>query len=151
MTFKRSTPIFVDVDNLYIINNKVNVNILKERVKMIKNMNGRKFWYGNTFTGDIVRNNKIDIDMVNSKIETNSADHNIIHTITTMKDKHIYLISKDMTLCRLAKFLNQDKNIKFIKITSRNVEEFQVDFNFKKPQSLDKFLESLALYKQRFS
>ena len=150
IVLKRSTPIFVDVDNLYIINNKVNVNVLKERIKLLKGTPGKKLWFGNTFTANLVRSSMIDIDIIDSKIETNSADHNIINKITTMQDKQIYLVSRDITLCRLAKFLNEDKHIKFMKISGKNLQQFDVDFNFKKKENLVKFLESLALYHHRF-
>lgn len=142
--------VFVDVDNLYIINNHVNVPVLKARVNAVKALNARTHWFGNTFTNGVVKKHKIDIDMIESAIESNSADHNLINYITKTKNKNILVVTGDSTLQRLAAFMNPNKNIRFAKFERNELISTDVDYNFKDRERLLRFLESLALYMRRY-
>ena len=142
--------VFVDVDNLYIINNHVNAPVLKARVNAVKALSARTHWFGNTFTEGIVKKYKIDIDMIESAIEANSADHNIINQITKTKNKNILVITGDSTLQRLAAFLNPDKNIRFSKFEKNELTPVTVDYNFKDRERLLRFMQSLSLYMKRY-
>lgn len=142
--------VFVDVDNLYIINNHVNVKVLKARVERIKQLNCRTYWFGNDYTDKIVRKYKVDIDMINSKIETNSADHNLINYMLKTKNPNALVITGDNTLCKLAAFINEDKKVRFAKFVSNDLVPVDVDYNFKTREHLLKFVQSLALYLNRF-
>lgn len=142
--------IYVDVDNLYIVNNKIDIEILRQRITSIKSLNMKTHWYGNTFTQKILSKYDIDIDLIDSNVEVNSADHNIIHDITRVKYKNITVITGDITLCRIALYLNPQKNIAFHKFYQNSLQRFFVDFSFKTREHLDKFLRSLILYMKRF-
>lgn len=142
--------VFVDVDNLYIINNRVNVPILKSRINEIKAMQARTYWFGNTFTEGVVKKNNIDINMITSEIESNSADHNLIKYITRTKNKNILVITSDSTLQKLAIFLNPEKNIRVGKFVKNELTYVTVDYNFKNRERLLRFMQSLALYIKRY-
>lgn len=142
--------VFVDVDNLYIINNRVNVPILKRRIDEIKKFKSRIYWFGNTFTSNIIHKYDIKIDIIDTAIEVNSADHRLINQILRTKNKKITIISGDMTLARVALYLNPDKDISFKKFTQNTLEEFDVDYKFNNRDQVTKFMQSLALYIERF-
>lgn len=142
--------VFVDLDNLYIINNRVNVPILKSRIEEIKKMKSKIYWFGNTFTSNIVQKNDIKINVIDTAIEVNSSDHKLINNIQRSQAKKIMLISSDMTLARIALYLNPDKTISFQRFTNNRLEEFHVDYKFENRKHLTKFMESLALYIKRF-
>lgn len=142
--------VFVDTDNLYIINNKVNVPILKKRISEIKGMNYRTYWFGNKFTEGVIKKNNIDINMITSEIESNSADHNLIKYITRTKNTNILVITSDSTLQKLAIFLNPNKIVRVAKFEKNELIPVAVDYNFKNRERLLVFLQSLALYMKRY-
>lgn len=146
--------IYVDLDNLYIINNKVSPTTLLLRVKaLLKLFGARVHFYGNSFTQGLLQKRGV-YDTLNfhvSDIETNSADHNLIHMITRSKSKRIVVVSSDMTLCRLAKYLHPLKSFMFLKFTDDNMlVKMTVDFQFQHKHQLDKFMTSLDLYHTRY-
>lgn len=155
-TNKRRPPMYVDVDNLYIINNKVNQHTLIHRVNTIlTRFSGSHdiYFFGNSFTQNVL--SKYGILMNNfyvSDIEANSADHNMIHSILKTKHKNITIITGDMTLCRTALYIHRSKNISFLKFDeTHDLHNLEVDFKFARIEQLDKFVKSLALYSVRYT
>jgi len=142
--------IYVDLDNLYIVNNKIDVDVMRQRINNIKSLNMKTHWYGNMYTQKIVNKYDIDIDLISSNVAVNSADHNIINDMTRAKNKNVSIITSDLTLCRIALYLNPDKNIAFYRFYQNSLQRFFVDFSFKTREHLDKFLKSLILYMKRF-
>lgn len=155
-TNKRRTPMYVDVDNLYIINNKVNQHTLMHRVNhILTTFSGSHdiYFFGNSFTQNVL--SKYGILMNNfyvSDIEANSADHNMIDSIFKTKDKNVTIITGDMTLCRIALYIHRSKNISFLKFDeSHDLHSLEVDFKFARREQLDKFIKSFALYSVRYT
>ncbi len=146
----KKTIVLVDLDNLYIINNHVNVKVLKARVDKIKQINSKTYWFGNEYTHNIVQKYKVDVDLIHSKIETNSADHNLINYMEKSNNPNALIITGDSTLCKLAAFINSKKKLTFAKFSSDELIPVDVDYNFKTREHLLKFVQSLALYANRF-
>ena len=142
--------VFVDLDNLYIINNHVNVKVLKARVERIKQLKCRTYWFGNDYTRKIIQKYKVDIDMIDSKIETNSADHNLINHMMRNKNPNSLVITGDTTLSKLAAFINEDKKVSVAKFVRNDLVPVDIDYNFKTREHLMKFIQSLALYLNRY-
>jgi hypothetical protein len=150
--------VYVDLDNLYIINNKVSPKTLIARVKAILTI-FRQYkcvisFYGNSFTKGLLDKYELS-DQVNfyaSDIETNSADHNLINALGNYKVKRNIIISGDMTLCRIARYIHgENKQLAFVRFDAANkLETFPVDFKFVRKEHLDKFIKSLALYNTRY-
>lgn len=149
--------VYVDVDNIYIIRNKVNPKILLKRVQHIVHRYGHKsnscMFFGNSFTHNILKEYGIieatGINFFSSDIEANSADHNLIHRI---RGKQATIITGDMTLCRIAKFVHPKKDIKCMTFLDDNkLHPLEVDFAFKRREHLDKFVKSLEMYSVRYA
>lgn len=150
--------IFIDLDNLYIINNKVSPKTLITRVKTLISVFGKHkcdvSFFGNSFTEGLLNKYKLlhHVKFYASDIETNSADHNLIHSIGKVKDKKIIVVSSDLTLCRIARYMYGERlALAFVRFNAENVlEAFVVDFKFNRKEHLDKFMKSLALYNTRY-
>lgn len=148
--------VLVDLDNLYIINNKVNVVKLKTRLNSIVNMKLPTKYFGNKFTKHILTHNKIPLKMHTTEIQKDSADHAMIHSLKQLQTKYdvVHIVSNDMVLAKLAYFLSEhpDKLI-FHNILKSNdrVSTFNIEnYCFKHKLELQKFLDSYNLYKARF-
>jgi hypothetical protein len=144
--------IFVDVDNLYIVDDKIDIPLLRKRVKAIKKLKKTTYWFGNTFTAKVVSQNNIDIDILDIEIETNSSDHNLINYMIKTKGKNLMVISADNILCKLAMFLNPMKTVGFARFQKYTNEmyEVQVGYDFKSREQLMNFMKSLSLYMKRY-
>lgn len=142
----------IDLDNLYIINNKVNIKALRRRIAYLKSVTKKIYWFGNAFTADLVQKYNIEIDVISTKVEVNSADHTLINFIGKLQARKVQIVSGDTTLQRIAKFLYPDRNLTFARFTDHHIlETVTVDFKFKTKKQLEKFVISLRLYAQRFS
>ena len=148
--------VVVDLDNLYIINNKVSPKTLISRVKILINMfsNFTISFFGNSYTQGLLDKFNLSehVKFYSSDIETNSADHNLINYIGKMRDKKIIVVSSDVTLCRIARYIHEgSKQIAFIKFdAANNLGTFPIDFKFNRKEHLEKFITSLALYNTRY-
>lgn len=153
-------PVYVDLDNLYIINNKVSPKTLLERVSYIMKTYGntghKLMFFGNSFTQGILHKYGLlqgsRMKFFVSEIEANSADHNLIFHISRSKSRRVIIITGDMTLCRIAKYVYTKKDVTCMKFSDDHMlHPFEVDFRFARREQLDKFLNSLALYSVRYA
>jgi hypothetical protein len=126
-----ATILYVDVDNLYIQNNKISIPLLKKRVAAIngfakknKIMASNVHWFGNAFTADIITSNGVRIPpehFITTNIDKDTADHMIIHSIATHKTPahkpqaaqvaaqvkaqvvpQVYIVSNDISIANIA-------------------------------------------------
>jgi hypothetical protein len=152
--------VLVDLDNLYIVNNRVNVDILKTRLDHIKTFatkapRAKILYYGNTATLSVITKLNLGIDLRSSTIEKNSADHNIINDLKMFFGvQKLTIITHDKTLARLAKFMaHSSQKIHFMGFdkTTQELAPFDiVSTCFAKRIDLIKFIESYNLYKRRY-
>lgn len=149
--------VFVDLDNLYIIDDKVRPKVLSKRLGILKKMMGGStmVFFGNQFTQSLLEQYDLlhGIKFLVTDIEANSADHNLINTITKNKSlKKVIVVSGDKTLCRLALFLNPRKHILFLNFNEHDkVVKSTIDFCFHKRIALEKFMKSASLYSTRYN
>lgn len=144
------TRVYVDLDNLYIINNRVDVHMLRKRVAAIQALGLKTVWFGNTFTSGVVRKNKIGIDVVESPVEANSSDHSLVRMLCRSGSKNALVVSADVTLCRVATYLCPGQRLAFARFRQYDLEAFDVDFCFKGRDDLAKFIGSLVMYANRY-
>ena len=147
--------ILVDLDNLYIINNKVNIPILLKRKEMIEKIENIKvIWFCNKKTAKLMKDeNIIFTNLKISNIINDSADHNLINYINKYKKNNKFtIITNDKTLMRVLYFIKKDKNIEFLSFVGKKIEKItnKINLCFKNKIDLDKFLTSYNLYKSRY-
>ena len=146
----------VDLDNIYIINNKVNVPKLKRRIQVVKDsLNMPIVYFGNEFTKRILLENEIKVKMTTTPVLKDSADHSLISKINSLVKKHkeAHIITADVSLGNLAYFIaEKPDNLIFHRfLKSDKLEEYDVmKYCFKNKRTLQKFLDSYNLYKSRF-
>lgn len=149
----QKTTLYVDLDNIYIVNKKPNITLLKKRVMKIKTLNIPVKYFGNTYTWNIVKQNKIRLNMTISDIAKNSADHSMLNSILRDNTNNVFILTYDVTLGRLASYLVKNKNVKLAQFDDADDEIYvhDIDFQFKRRKDLSKFLDSLELYKLRYN
>lgn len=147
--------VLVDLDNLYIINNKVSVTKLKNRLSAIAHLRLPTKYFGNRFTKHLLMHNKIPLRMYTTEVQKDSADHALIHFLKGFEDKYdvLHIVSNDMVLAKLAYFLSDHPDkLRFHKVSSNDlVSAYNIhNYCFKHKLELQKFLDSYNLYKARF-
>lgn len=150
MSKKKKAALYVDVDNIYIINKKINSKLLRRRIKVIEGLDVHVKYFGNSYTANILKRHNINIDMSVSDVAKNSADHSLLHAIYMSDYKKIYILSSDMTLVRLAYFMFPNKIVQQAQFENDGavyLDTIDLNFNHK---DLHKFIESLELYKSRY-
>jgi rRNA-processing protein FCF1 len=150
-----SNVILVDLDNLYIINDKINIPILLKRKEMIENVSHSKIiWFCNKVTSKLMKDEKIIFKNLKiSNVKNDSADHNLMNYLEKHKNtKKFTVVTNDKTLMRVLYFIHKSKNIEFLSFKGKKIEKItnKINICFEKQIDLEKFLTSYNLYKSRY-
>lgn len=148
----------VDVDNLYIVGNKVNIPLLTKRIAHISDKHKNVRWFGNAFTAKVLgKYDSPKIRMIISNIDKDTADHAILEYLRR-REKYIqeaYIISNDKSLSRLA--WSMFPSIKIHPVTYATMTSTEpiigpavTKLIFSSRADVDKFIQSYTLFVQRY-
>lgn len=151
----------VDLDNIYFIDSKPRLDVLKTRIHKIKSSLKDPTFFGNTWTENFMKEHEIDLksSFKSSKIGKDTADHDLIHFIAKLPKKtKIAIVTNDKTLQRFIYFKFSDKyDLTFYHFSpddnadGKLKKNKSVGLSFDSPRDLKKFLDSYILYQKRFS
>ena len=80
--------LLIDLDNIYIINNKPDLNILNKRLKRLQKLDTDIKYFGNQYTFDYIKSHKIPIKVKVSKYTGKDAsDHELVNYGLKHKNK----------------------------------------------------------------
>jgi hypothetical protein len=145
--------LLVDVDNLYIMKNKPNIELFKSRMELIKKVSKKIIYFGNIATQHFLSQNNIKLpNFTVSVIEKDTSDHKIINSLSKYNKKYeVYIVTNDKILMKLAAFINREP-LRFLYFSSNNdLNDIEMDTScFKDDDQLKKFILSYNLYKTRY-
>lgn len=148
-----SKVILVDLDNIYIKDEKPSVSLLQDRLEVIAKFCKNYICFGNVYTKDFLKSNNIKVPkMYISKIMNDSADHMIIHKLGYYLNNYakVSVVTNDKTLIKLAGFIHK-KPITFYVFNNLDLVPLNAqELCFKEKEQLQKFITSYNLYKIRY-
>lgn len=169
---KAVSKLYVDVDNLYIKDNKVSIPLLHARIHAIhtfakdhKISSANIHWFGNTFTAEIIRSNGIRgipvEKFIITHIDKDTADHMIIHTINMHVEKknlsrlNAYIVSNDTSIANVAwSVVHPDRasmyRLKFTREGSMQAKHVR-NIEVRHPDDMVKIMRSYITYAQRYN
>ena len=140
--------LLVDLDNIYIINNKSNISILKKRLEQLEKIDNNIIFFGNEYTADFIKANNLKIKVNISKYNgKDSCDHELIH-YAIKKKYNISIVTNDKILQKLAFYLSKNQ-IMFYEYIKNKLIKKKVDLKLDK-EIMTLFIKSYELYKTRF-
>lgn len=151
--------ILVDTDNIYIVDHKIKKSLLKKRLEIIKKLDGKKMYFGNEKTEQVLKSIKFEDILQVTETEEDSADHQLINTLRKLlkaeTKTQFTIITNDQTLVRLLVYFVDKKNVKVKFLSFENeslslIEKYKNELIFKSSNDLTKFMRSLLLLVQRF-
>ena len=148
----------VDVDNLYIVRNKVNIPLLTKRIAHITSTHKNVRWFGNTFTAKVIHNNDTPkIRLIISNIDKDTADHAILEYLRRREKQldEAYIVSNDKSLSRLAWLMFPSIKIHPVTYSSVTSTEAVIapvmnKLSFSSRVDVEKFIKSYTLFVQRY-
>lgn len=148
----------VDVDNIFILDNKPSLVALSARIKHIEETHDNIVWFGNEYTSTFMNINDIKIRPFNKSTNHKDAtDHKMLKFLKRSQKQYdnVFIVTSDKTLQRLVYFLFHDApfNLYFQSFTSTSRHKLHkvndVDICFKTHHALKKFIESYNLMTKR--
>lgn len=158
--------IVVDLDNLYIVNDKVSMDVLESRLEAIRKLatehNVKKvYWFGNSHTFRIMQAHpslvkRFDIQLTVSDVAKDTADHALLHfVVNRSRSKPVYVVSNDASISNLVWYISSTKRQVFrVMFTTPFIDVPEVlllsNVCFASRGALRKFFHSLRLYAMRY-
>lgn len=141
--------LLVDLDNIYIINYKPDLDTLKKRLKRIQKLDTDIRYFGNEFTNNYIKTNKIPIKVKVSKYTGKDAsDHELIHY--GFKKPKCKILTNDKTLQKLSYFIYKQIPDFYEFASDHKLKKVRVDLCLNSKEMLGSIIKSYELYKTRF-
>lgn len=151
--------ILVDVDNLFIVHNRVNTRLLVKRIRALQKMAAKKpiHWFGNTLTATIVQAQPElqDINIITTNKAKDTADHAILSHLHMSPVKTAWIVSNDKALAKAAWYISPHVAIVPVSYKSYDsitpiIQKKLTHISFHTQSELEKFLLSIHGYAQRY-
>jgi len=149
--------ILVDVDNLFIVRDKVDAKLLVHRIRELRALRKPIQWFGNTFTARVVhaQPDLQDISIIITNKAKDTADHAILAYLHKSPIKTAWIVSNDKALAKAAWYLYPHIHIHPVLYkTSKSITPTFMDrlesVTFRTQSEMGKFLLSIEGFTERY-
>ena len=149
--------ILVDVDNLYIVEQKVNPTLLKKRMMYLIDLKRPIMWFGNAFTAKVLQGVKelSHINMTITNKDKDTADHAILAYLSASPHKIAHIVSNDKALAAAAWYLCPYTKIRMMTYAKPTtitpaISDVITKVEFKRQSDVQKLMLSLQRFTERY-